>query len=103
VTLTAASATAPPTSGSIWLIRWRALSIVRRATFFGLTRSAISSMVRARSARVCSIWVTSTSGGTLEVSSSVSAMRITLSPPRPKIIAPSRHVIFAPDLRTYRE
>jgi hypothetical protein len=32
VTLTAASATAPPTSGSTWLIRSRTLSMVRRAT-----------------------------------------------------------------------
>ena len=84
VTLTTARATAPPTSGSIWLIFSRTRSVVRRATLAGITRSAISSMVRARSARVFSIWVTSTVGGTLGFSRSVSAMCVTLSPARPE-------------------
>ena len=49
-----------------------------RATFDGLTRSAISSMVRARLERVRSISPTSVSGGSLLVSISGSAMCVTL-------------------------
>jgi len=43
-------------------------NVARRATLAGATRSAISSMVRARSVRVRSIWVTSASGGSLVLS-----------------------------------
>jgi len=67
-----AAAAAPATRGSIWLAPWRTCSIARsvrrricsivRATFFfGLTRSAMASMVRASSVRVRSMSATSAS------------------------------------------
>ena len=74
VTLTAASAMAPPAIGSTWLIRSLTRPAVRCATLDGDTRLVILSMVTARLARVRSISPTSAFGPSAVVSVSVSAI-----------------------------
>src|SRR5690242_587387 len=63
-------------SGSTWLSRSLARSAVRRATLLGDTRSAISSIVRARSARVRSISLTSSRGGSAGSSAPLGSMSV---------------------------
>jgi hypothetical protein len=54
-----AAAAAPAIRGSTCTVRWRTCSMTRSTFFFGLTRSEMASMVRAKSARVRSMSATS--------------------------------------------
>jgi hypothetical protein len=76
---TAAAAATPATSGSIWAARTRNCSIARLTFFFGLTRSAMASMVRASSARVRSMSATSAAWLTGFAPVSASAISISVS------------------------